>query len=131
MSCLFSQECLDETINPQFSSWLKPLKDPNTVLSCFCQRWFALSIRGKRALESHMNSDKHKRNVSAKAPSMRLYFKKSTAPSKTFVSSSADGDTDTKAFCATATEIIRIPAASLKKTTLWPLFMDGVQLPEG
>ena len=112
MSCLFNQECLDETINPQFSSWLKPLKDPNTVVCCFCQRGFALSNMGRRALESHMNSDKHKRNVSAKAPSMRSYFKKSTAPSKTFVSSSADADTDTKAFCATATEMSRIPAAS-------------------
>ena len=83
MSCVFNQEWLDETINPQFSSWVKPLKDPNRVLCCFCQRSFALSNMGKGALESHMNSDKHKRNVSAKVPSISSYFKKPTAPSKT------------------------------------------------
>ena len=82
MSCVFNQEWLDETINPQFSSWVKPLKDPNRVLCCFCQRSFALSNIGKRALESHMNSDKHKSNVSAKLPSISSYFKRATAPSK-------------------------------------------------
>ena len=112
MSCVFNQEWLDETINPQFSSWVKPLKDPSRVLCCFCQRSFALSNIGKRALESHMNSDKHKRNMSAKVPSISSYFKKPTAPSKTSVPNSADTDTDTQASCATATETNRIPVAS-------------------
>ena len=67
---------------------------------------------GKRALKSHMNSDKHKRNVAAKVPSISSYFKKLTAPSKTSVPNSADTDTDTQASCATATETKRIPVAS-------------------
>ena len=83
MSCVFNQECLDETINPQFSSRVKLLKDLNRVLCCFCQYLFALSNIGKQALESHINSDKHKRNASAKVPSISLHFKKPTAPSKT------------------------------------------------
>ena len=112
MFCVFNQEWLDETINPQFSSWVKPLKDPNRVLCCFCQRSFALSNMSKRALESHMNSEKHKRNVSAKVPSISSYFKKPTAPSKTSVPNSADADTDTQASCATLTETNRIPVTS-------------------
>ena len=112
MSCVFNQEWLDETINPQFSSWVKLLKDPSRVLFCFCQRSFALSNMGKRALKSHMNIAKHKRNVSAKVPSIRSYFKKPTAPSKTSVPSSADTDTDTQASCATATETNRISVVS-------------------
>ena len=95
----------------QFSSWVKPLKDPNKVLYCFYQRSFALSNMGKRALESLMNSDKQKRNLSAKVPSITSYFKRPTAPSKTSVPSSADTDTDTQA-CATATEKNRIPVVS-------------------
>ena len=67
---------------------------------------------GKRALKSHMNSDKHKRNMGAKVPSISSYFKKLTAPSKTSVPNSADTDTDTQASCATATETNRIPVAS-------------------
>ena len=90
MSFVFNQEWLDETINEQFSSWVRSLKDPIRVLCCFCQWSFALSNMGKRALESHMNSDKHKRNVSAKVPSITLYFKKPTAPSKASVPNSAD-----------------------------------------
>ena len=67
---------------------------------------------GKRALKSHMNSDKHKRNVSARVPSLSSYFKKPTAPSKISVPNSADNDTDTLASCcATATETNRIPLA--------------------
>ena len=112
MFCVFNQERLDETINPQFSSWVKRLKDPNRVLCCFCQRSFALSNMGKQALESHMNSEKHKRNVSAKVPSISSYFKKPTAPSKTSVPNSADTDTDTQAFGATLTETNRIPDAN-------------------
>ena len=103
MSCVF---------NPQFLSWVKPLKDPNRVLSCFCRRSFVLSNMGKQTLESHMNSDKHKRNVPAKVPSISSYFKKPTAPSKTSVLNSADTDTDTQTSCATATETNRIPVAS-------------------
>ena len=57
-----------------------------------------------------MNSDKHKRNVSAKVPGISSYFKKPTAPSKTSVPNSAD--TDTQASCATLTETNRIPVAS-------------------
>ena len=88
---------------------------------------------GKRALESHMNSDKHKRNVSAKVPSITLYFKKPTAPSKASVPNSADTDIDTQASCATATETNRMPVASqmltdyvrkddvLKAEILWAL----------
>ena len=76
MSCFCNQEWLDETISPQFSSWVKPLKDPDRILFCFCQWSFALSNMGKQALESHVNSDKHKRNVSAKVPSIRSYLKK-------------------------------------------------------
>ena len=110
MSYVFNQEWLNETINPQFSSWVKPLKDPNRVLCCFCRRLFALSNMGKRALESHMNSDKHKRNVSAKVPSISSSFKKPTAPSKTSVPNSADPDTDTQTSYATETN--RIPVAS-------------------
>ena len=104
MPCVFNQEWLDETINSQFSSWVKPLKDPNRVLCCFCQRLFALINMGKRALESHMNRDKHKRNVFAKVPSISSHFKKPTAPSKTSVPNSAGTDTDTQFPCATATE---------------------------
>ena len=85
MSCVFNQEWLNETINSQFSSWVKPLKDPSKVLCCFCQQSFALSNMDKRALESHMNSDKHKRNVSAKVPSISLCFKKPTALSNTSI----------------------------------------------
>ena len=96
MSSVFNQEWLEKTINPQFSSWVKPLKDPNRVLCCYCQRAFALSNMDKRALESHMNSDKHKRNVSAKVLSISSYFKKPTAPSKTSVLNSVDTDTDHK-----------------------------------
>ena len=70
---------------------------------------------GKRALESHMNSDKHKRNVSAKVPSISSYFKKPIASSKTSVPNS-DIDTDTQASCATATETSRIPVASQMPT---------------
>ena len=133
MSCVFNQEWLKETFNPQFSSWVKPLKDPNRVLCCFCQWLFALSNMGKQALESHMNSDKHKRNVSAKVPSISSYFKKPTTLSKTSVPNSADTDTDTQASCATATETNRIPVASqmlthyvckddvLKAEILWAL----------
>ena len=133
MSFVFNQEWLDETINPQFSSWVKPLKNPNRVLCCFCQRSFTLSNMGKRALESHMNSYKHKRDVSAKVPSISSYFKKPTAPSKTSVPNSADTDTDTQASCATATETNRIPVVSqmlthyvrkddvLKAEILWAL----------
>ena len=133
MSCVFNQECLDETINPQFSSWVKPLKDPSRVLCCFCQRLFALSNMGKRALESHMNSDKHKRNVFAKVPSISSYLKKPTTPSKTSLPNSADTDTDSQASCATATETNRIPVVSQmlthyvrkddiqKAEILWPL----------
>ena len=110
MSC--SQEGLDETINPQFSSWVKPLKDPNRVLCYFGQQSFALSNMGKQALESHMNIDKHKRNVSAKVPSISLYFIKPTAPSKTSVPNSAYTDTDIQASCAAATETNRISVAS-------------------
>ena len=95
-SCVFNQELLGKTINPQFSSWVKTLKDPNRVLCCYCQRAFALSNMGKRALASHMSSDKHKRNVSAKVPSISSYCKKPTAPSKTSVPNSADTDTDHK-----------------------------------
>ena len=68
MSYVFNQEWLDETINPQFSTWVKPLKDPIKVLCCLCQQSLALRNMGKQALESHINSDKHKRNVSAKLP---------------------------------------------------------------
>ena len=114
--CVFNQEWLDETINPQFSSRVKPLKYPSGVLCCSCQRLFALINMGKRALESHMNSDKHKRNVSAKVPSISSYFKKPTAPSKTSVPNSADTDTDTQASCATATKTNRIPVASQMPT---------------
>ena len=133
MSFVFNQEWLDETINQQFSSWVKSLKDPIRVLCCFCQWSFALSNMGKRALESHMNSDKHKRNVSAKVPSITLYFKKPTAPSKASVPNSADTDIDTQASCATATETNRMPVASqmltdyvrkndvLKAEILWAL----------
>ena len=96
----------------QFSSWVKPLKDPNKVLCCFDQRSFALSNMGKRALESLINSDKQKRNLSAKVPSITSYFKRPTAPSKTSVPSSADTGTDTQAFCATATEKNRSPVVS-------------------
>ena len=67
---------------------------------------------GKRALESHMNSEKHKRNVSAKVPSISSYFRKPTAPSKTSVPNSAGTDIDTQASCATVTETNRIPVAS-------------------
>ena len=92
------------------------MKDPNIVLCCFCQRLFALSNMGKRALESHMNSDKHKMNVSAKVPSISLHFKKPTASSKTSVPNSADTDTDTQASYATTTETNRIPVASQTQT---------------
>ena len=112
MSCVSNQEWLDESINSQFPSWVKLLKDPNRVLCCFCQWSFASSNVGKQALESHMNSDKHKRNVSVKVPNISLYFKKLTAPSKTCVLNSADTDTDTQASCATATETNRIPVTS-------------------
>ena len=115
MSCVFNQEWLDETINSQFSSWVKPLKDPNRVL-CFCQRLFALINMGKRALESHMNRDKHKRNVSAKVPNLSSYSKKPTVPSKTSVPNSADADNDTQVSCATATETNVIPVASQMQT---------------
>ena len=111
MSYVFNQEWLDETINPLFSSWVKPLEDPNRVLCCFCQWSFALSNMGKQALESHMNSDKHKRNVSGKVPSISSYFKKLIAPSKSSVPNSADTDTDRQASCPTATETNRIPVA--------------------
>ena len=94
MSFVFNQEWLDETINPQFSSCVKPLKDPNIVLCYFCHQSFPLRNMSKRALESHMNSDKHKRNVSAKVPRISLYFENPTAPSKTPVPNSADTDTD-------------------------------------
>ena len=67
---------------------------------------------GKRALQSHMNSDKHKRNVSAKVPSISSYFRKPTAPSKTSVPNSSGTDIDTQASCATITETNRIPVAS-------------------
>ena len=53
MSFVFNQEWLDETINPQFSSCVKPLKDPNIVLCYFCHQSFPLRNMGKRALESH------------------------------------------------------------------------------
>ena len=109
MPCVFNQEWLDETLNSQFSSWIKPLKDRNRVLCCFCQRSLALSNMGKRALESHMNNDKHKRNMSAKVLSISSYFKKPTAQSKMSVPNSADTDIDTQASCA---EINRIPVAS-------------------
>ena len=59
-----------------------------------------------------MNSDKHKRNVCAKIPSISSYFKKPTAPSKTSVPNSSDTDTDTHLSCATATETNRIPVVS-------------------
>ena len=133
MSCVFNQEWLDETINLQFLSWAEPLKDPNRVLSCFCQRSFALSNMVKRALEIHMNSDKHKRNVSAKVLSISSYFKKLTALSRTSVPNSADTGTDTRAPCATATETNKILVASqmlthyvckddvLKAEILWAL----------
>ena len=98
MSCVFNQEWLDETIKPS--------------INCFCQQSFTLSNMGKRALESHMNIDKHKRNVSAKVPSISSYFKKPTALSKTSVPNSADTDTDTQASGATATETNRIPVGS-------------------
>ena len=71
---------------------------------------------GKQALESHMNSDKHKRNLSAKVPSMSSYLKKPTALSKTSVPNSADTDTDTQTSCAIATETNRIPAVSQMQT---------------
>ena len=112
MSCNFSQEWLDETINPKFSSCLKPLKDPNRVLCCFYQQSFALSNMGKRPLESHMKSDKYKRNMSTKAPSISSYIKKLTVLSKTSVPNSADTDTATQTSCATAMEINRISVAS-------------------
>ena len=112
MSCVFNQGWLDEIINPQFSHWMKPLKDPNRVLCCFCQQSFALSNMGKRALKSPMSVDKQKRYVSAKVPSISSYFEKPTAPSKTSVPNSADTDTDTQGSCATATERNRIPVAS-------------------
>ena len=70
---------------------------------------------GKQALESHMNSYKHKRNVPAKEPNISSYFNKPTAPSKT-VPNSADTDTDTQASCATATETNSIPVASQMPT---------------
>ena len=111
MSCVCNQEWLDETISPQFPSWVKPLKDPDRILCCFCQWSFALSNMGKRALESHMNSDKHKRNVSAKVRSIRSYLKKQNDPSKTSDPNSADTDTDKQVFYATATETNRIPVA--------------------
>ena len=101
MSCVFNQEWFDETISPQFSSWVKPLKDPNRVLCCFCQRPFALINMGKQALESPINGDKHKRNV--RVP---------TVPSKTSVPNSAGIDSDTQASCATAAETNIIPVAS-------------------
>ena len=112
MSCIFSPEWLAETINPQLSSWIKPLKDQNRVLCCFCQRSFPLNNMGKRALESHMRSDKNKRNVSTKVPSIWSYFKKATTLSKTSLPNSADTDTNTQVSCATATETNRIPVAS-------------------
>ena len=133
MSCVFNQEWLKETFNLQFSSWVKPLKDPSRVLCCFCQWLCALSNMGKQALESHMNSDKHKRNVSAKVPSISSYFKKPTTLSKTSVPNPTDTDTDTQASRATATETNRIPVASqmlthyvckddvLKAEMLWAL----------
>ena len=109
MSCVFNQGWLDEIINPQFSHWVKPLKDPNRVLCCFCQQSFALSNMGKRALKSPMSVDKQKRYVSAKVPSISSYFEKPSAPSKTSVPNSADTDTNTQGSCATATERNRIP----------------------
>ena len=99
MCCVFNQEWLEEDINAQFSPWVKPLKDQKKILFCFCQWSFALSNMGKRTLESHMNGDKHKRNVSVKVPSISLYFKKSTALSKTSVPNSANTDTDTCLLC--------------------------------
>ena len=123
MSCVFNLEWLDETINPQFSSWVKPLKDLSRVLCCFCQWSFAWGNMGKRELESHMNSDKHKRNVSAKVPSISSYFKKPNALLKTLVPNFAGTDTDTQA-CATATETNRIPQIGkddVLKAELWAL----------
>ena len=92
------------------------MKDPNKVLCSFCQQSFALSNMGKQALESHMNSDKHKRNLFAKVPSMSSYLKKPTALSKTSVPNSADTDTDTQTSCVIATETNRIPAVSQMQT---------------
>ena len=111
MSYVFNQEWLDET-NPQFSTWVKLLKDPIRVLCCLCQQSFALRNMGKRALESHINSDKHKRNVSAKVPSRSSYLKKLTGLSKTSFPNSADTGTNTQASCTTATETNRILVAS-------------------
>ena len=99
------------------------MKYPNRVLCCFCQWSFALSNMGKQALESHVNSNEHKKNVPTKVPSISSYFKKSTAPSKICVPNFGDNDTNTQASCATATEASRFSERhdGLKAEILWPL----------
>ena len=75
MSSVFNQGWLEEIINPQFSYRVKPLKDPNRVLCCFCQQSFALSNMVKRALKSPMNGDKQKIRV-CKGTKHKLVFQK-------------------------------------------------------
>ena len=51
---------VDESLNPLFAGWLKPVKyDPSIVLCFFFVKTISLSNMGKQTFTSHLDSVKH------------------------------------------------------------------------
>ncbi|KAJ8389035.1 hypothetical protein AAFF_G00124320 [Aldrovandia affinis] len=55
--CKFNENWLD---NPVFAPWLVPVKDVHEARCKLCKKYFKLGTMGVKAVESHMQSAKHK-----------------------------------------------------------------------
>ena len=104
MTSSFNIEWMDQSLNPQFASWVRPVRDhPNKALCSFCQKTFSLSNMGRRSLLSHMESEKHNKYGTSGTPQIASFFKKysskSSAVSNPVTPSSSQQSADSGAQC--------------------------------
>jgi len=71
--CSFSKDWLDKELNPQFSSWLKPVSTNKHQARCsLCLKIFELSTMGRGAVMSHLKSATHIKKSCATSTSQKL-----------------------------------------------------------
>ena len=77
MSTRFNNDWLDEHLYPEFSGWVRPVKDTPGKAFCWkCHKTINLSNMGKRSLLSHMKGETHTlHGTSVNTPKIGAFYK--------------------------------------------------------
>ena len=111
--CLFNDNWLEDE---KYRGWLKKGDDIHEARCAFCKKTIKLGSMGHKALDSHTQAEKHKKNVAAQATSLPIHiFTNPVEPSTTSQPSTRPPSSSGNAFgCFANTD-------TLKAEILWVL----------